>query len=146
MYVKNKSLSALEFLVGEYEYTLYNAWFLDSMDTKVKGYAEIERLHDAFIVMRSTDADKKPDDVWVIGYSDPQQRYQAFSYDQRGIARIFDVNFEGKKLVFSREDEDFYQKITIDATDKGLHFTPEASEDRGKTWRKDFDMRYIRVK
>lgn len=144
--MKNDALAALEVLVGKYEYTLYNAWFLPSMDTKIKGYATIERLYDSFIVMRSSEADKKPHDVWVIGYSDPQLRYQAFSYDQRGIARIFDVTFESKKLVFIREDKDFYQKITIKITESGLHFVPEASENKGKTWRKDFDMVYVRTK
>lgn len=144
--MKNKALRALEPLIGEYEYTIYNAWFLESLNSMVKGFATIERLHDSFIVMRSTGADKKPDDIWVIGYSDPQEKYQAFSYDQRGVARIFDVTFKDKKFIFSREDNDFYQRINIEITDVGLHFIPEASEDQGKTWRKDFDMVYLRIK
>jgi hypothetical protein len=78
--MKNKALSALESLIGEWEYTMYNCWFLKSMDTEVKGFTTIERLHDAFVVLRSSDADKKPADIWVIGYSDPQEKYQMFYY------------------------------------------------------------------
>lgn len=144
--MQNKALAALEPLIGEWEYTMYNAWFLESMDTEVKGFTTIERLHDSFIVVRSTDADKKPGDVWVIGYSDPQEKYQMFYYDQRGVSRIFDTTFEGKKLVFNREDKDFYQRMTLTITADGLHAVAEASDDQGKTWRKDLEMKYVKAR
>lgn len=83
--MKNKALAALEPLIGEWEYTMYNCWFLESMDTKINGFTTIERLHDAFIILRSSDADKKPADVWVIGYSDPQEKYQMFYYDRGAL-------------------------------------------------------------
>jgi hypothetical protein len=142
--MKNKALAALEPLIGEWKYTMYNAWFLESMDTKVEGFTTIERLHDSFIVVRSTDADKKPSDIWVIGYSDPQQKYEMFYYDQRGVSRIFNMTFDGKKIVFLREDKDFYQRITLEITADGLHSVAEASEDKGKTWRKDLEMSHVR--
>lgn len=116
------------------------------MDTKVKGFTTIERLNDSLVVIRSTDADKKPSDVWVIGYSDPQEKYQMFYYDQRGVARIFDTTFDGKKLTFLREDKDFYQRMTLEITKEGLHSVAEASEDKGKTWRKDLEMDHVKVK
>lgn len=142
--MKNKALAALEPLIGEWEYTMYNCWFLDSMDTKVKGFSSIKRLHDSLIVISESDANKKPDSVWVIGYSDPQEKYQMFYHDQRGVARIFNMAFDGKQLVFIREDKDFYQRMTMTITDKGLHTVAEASEDKGKTWRKDLEMSYIK--
>lgn len=142
--MKNFALEALEPLIGEWEYTMYNCWFLESMDTKMTGTTKIERLHDSFVVVRSEQTDKKPDDIWVIGYSDPQEKYEMFYYDQRGVSRIFDMTFDGKTLVFSREDKDFYQRMTITIKDGGLHSIAEASEDKGKTWRKDFDMDFVR--
>jgi hypothetical protein len=144
--MKNKALAALEPLIGEWEYTMYNAWFLESMDTKVKGFTTIERLHDSFVVVRSSDAGKKPSDLWVIGYSDPQEKYEMFYYDQRGVSRIFDAAFDGKKIVFSREDKDFYQRMTLTINDDGLHTVAEASDDKGETWRKDLEMAYVKVK
>ena len=143
--MKNKALSALEPLIGQWEYTMYNAWFLESMDTKIKGFTTIERLHDSFVVIRSSSADKKPEDIWVIGYSDPQKKYQMFYYDQRGVARIFNMKFNGKQLVFWREDDDMHQRITLEITDDGLHSIAEMSEDEGKTWRKDLEMTHKRL-
>jgi hypothetical protein len=144
--MNNKALAALEPLIGEWEYTMYNAWFLESMGTKVKGFTSIERLQDAFVVVQSSDADKKPSDIWVIGYSDPQERYEMFYYDQRGVARIFNTTFDGKKFVFSREDKDMYQRMTLEIKVDELHSVAEASDDMGKTWRKDLEMTYIRIK
>jgi hypothetical protein len=144
--MKNKALAALEPLIGKWEYTMYNAWFLPSMDTKVKGFTSIERLEDSFVVVRSTDADKKPSDIWVIGYSDPQEKFMMFYYDQRGVSRIFNTTFDGNQLVFWREDKDMYQRITLEITDDGLHSVAEASEDKGKTWRKDLEMAHKRIK
>ncbi len=144
--MKNKALAALEPLIGEWEYTMYNCWFLESMDTEVKGFTTIERLHDSFVVLRNSRADKKPDDIWVIGYSDPQEKYMMFYYDQRGVSRIFNVEFDGKKMVFSREDKDFYQRMTLTITANGLHTIAEASEDKGKTWRKDLEMAHVKGK
>lgn len=143
--MKNEALAALEPLIGEWEYTMYNCWFLESMDTEVKGFTTIERLHDSFVVLRNSAADQKPDDIWVIGYSDPQEKYQMFYYDQRGVARIFDLSFDGKKLVFLREDKDFYQRMTLEIKTDGLHTIAEASEDEGKTWRKDLEMSYTKA-
>lgn len=96
-------------------------------------------------MVRDTDADKKPGGIWVIGYSDPQQKYQMFYYDQRGVARIFNATFDDKKFVFSREDEDFYQRMTLEMTAEGLHSVAEASDDKGETWRKDLEMSYVRT-
>lgn len=144
--MKNKALAALEPLVGQWEYTMYNSWFLESMDTKVKGVTTIERLDDSFLIVRSTDADKKPGDIWVIGYSDPQEKYEMFYYDQRGVSRIFNTTFDGKKLIFLREDKDMHQRMTLEITDIGLHSEAWASEDEGKTWRKDLEMAYKRIK
>jgi hypothetical protein len=144
--MKNNALAALEPFVGEWEYTMYNCWFLESMDTQVRGFTTIERLHDSFLLIRNSDADKKPDDIWVIGYSDPQEQYQLFYYDQRGVARIFNLIFDGKKMTFWRDDKDFYQRIALEITAEGLHAIAEASEDDGKTWRKDLEMAYTRIK
>ena len=69
-----------------------------------------------------------------------------FYYDQRGVARIFDMTFDGTKLFFWREDKDFYQRMTLTIDGDKMHSVPEASDDKGKTWRKDFDMDYVRIR
>lgn len=141
--MKNKGLATLEPLIGEWEYTMYNAWFLESMDTKIVGKTVIEWQHDSFVVVRG-EVDGKPDDIWVIGYSDAREKYQLFYYDQRGVARIFDMNYDSKIWEFSREDGDFYQRFTAQLAPNKIQAFWEASDDKGKTWRKDFDITYIR--
>ncbi len=143
--MKNQALSALEPFIGTWAYTMYNCWFLERMDTRIKGFTTIERLHDAFVVVRNNDADNKPDDSWVIGYSDPQAKYQMFYHDQRGVARIFDASFDGQTLVFQREDTDMHQRLTLEITTDGLHAVAEASEDHGTTWRTDLEMAYVKI-
>lgn len=143
--MQNKALATLEPFIGEWEYTMYNCWFLESMDAKVKGFATIEWLHDTFLVIRNSDSDRKPADLWVIGYSDARQKYQLFYHDQRGVARIFNLDFDGKKMAFWREDRDFHQRVSLQITDEGLHALAEASEDEGTTWRKDLEMAYRRL-
>lgn len=98
--MKNKALAALEPLIGEWEYAMYNAWFLESMNVEVKGFTTVERLQDSLVALRSSDADKKPSDVWVIGYSDSQEKYQMLYYDERGVSHIFNATFDGKKWSF----------------------------------------------
>lgn len=115
------------------------------MDTRVKGTTTIERLHNSFVVIRNSDADKKPEDIWVIGYSDPQEKYQMFYYDQRGVSRIFDASF-GQITVFQRDDNNMHQRITLEITTDGLHSVDEASEDQGTTWRKDLEMAHVKIK
>jgi hypothetical protein len=144
--MENKALAALEPFIGHWEYTMYNCWFLESMDATVKGTATIERLHNTFIMLNETGADQKPSGTWVIGYSDPQEKYQMFYSDPRGVARIFDTTFDGTQLVFNREDNDMYQRMTLTITPDGLHSVAEASDDKGKTWRKDLEMSYVKVK
>ncbi len=103
-------------------------------------------LDDSFLVLSDTKTDKKPDDIWVIGYSDPQEKYEIFYYDQRGVSSIFNVTFDGKKLVCSSNDKDFYQLMTLTVNANGLHTIAEASEDKGKTWREHLEMAYKKVK
>ena len=143
--MRNEKLSALQPLIGKWEYTMFNCWFLESMDAKVKGFTNIEWLYDTFLIIQTTDADNKPNDIWVIGYSDPQKKYQMFYHDQRGVSRIFNMTFDSKTIIFLREDEDFYQRITLEIEEEKLHSIAEASEDQGKTWRKDLEMSFLKI-
>jgi hypothetical protein len=60
-----------------------NAWFLDSLDTEVRGSATIARLGNAFLVLRS---ELGGDPAWdfVIGRSDPHEAYTVLYHDERG--------------------------------------------------------------
>lgn len=48
-------------------------------------------------------------------------------------------------MVFLREDKDFYQRMTLEIKADRLHTIAEASDDKGKTWRKDLEMSHVKL-
>jgi hypothetical protein len=142
--MKNSGLKALQPLIGEWDLTLSNAWFLDSMETKVSGHASFERIEDSFVIFRWK-VGEQPESVCVIGYSDPARKYELFYYDQRGVSRIFSMIFDGKKWALLRKDVDFYQRFEAQIAPGKIQAKWEASEDEGKTWRKDFDLSFTKI-
>ncbi len=144
--MQNEELAKLEGLVGTWKLTLTDAWFLESREVKINGSAEIGWLDDALLRFRWTmDDDERSWSVFVIGRSDPQDRYVALANDYRGVARLFDMTFDGREWVMSRADPDFHQRIVATVEPDRILMQPEASEDEGATWRKDFDLIFERV-
>jgi len=43
-----------------------------------------------------------------------------------------------------REDPDFHQRLVMRIGEDRLDWRAEASEDRGRTWRKDLDYIFVR--
>jgi hypothetical protein len=138
--MKNEAIAALEPLVGDWKLTMTNAWFLDSMDTKVEERASIEWLDDAFLVLRSWSDAEEREWTWVIGRSDANERYEVLYHDERGVARVFEMTFGDGRWTMSREDPDFHQRLVSTVEPDRITSQVDASEDAGKTWRKDFDL------
>ena len=113
---RNEALQQVaDVLVGDWKLTMTNAWFWENPAEVVEGSASDAR--DAFI---------------------------ALSYDERGVLRVFDMTFTGAggAWLLTREDPDFYQRFvgTVSADGNRIDTHPDASEDHGTTWRKDFDL------
>jgi hypothetical protein len=142
--VRNPSLEQLDGLIGDWTLTLSNAWFLDSMETEKRGTATIEWIGDAFIVMRS-ELEGEPLWDFVFGRSDAQEAYAALYHDDRGTSRLFAMTFGGGKWTLVREDPDFHQRFVADVEPGRVSGRWEASDDQGRTWRKDFDVVFERA-
>ena len=138
--MRNEGISALEQLVGDWKLTMRNAWFLDSLETEVTGSARIEWLDDAFLILRSEFGASERDWTWVFGRSDANDRYVLLYHDHRGVARVFDMSFGDGQWVIWREDPDFHQRIVTSVEPDLMVASVDASEDAGRTWRKDFDL------
>lgn len=138
--MRNEALSRLSGLIGVWDVTMSNAFFLDSLDQRVKGRATFEWLDDALVVFRWQMHDVPGPVVSVIGHSDPQERYEMLYHDDRGVARIFDMEFGGDRWTLMRRDRDFHQRFTAEVSGGSIAGSWEASEDEGRTWRKDFDL------
>ena len=142
--MRNRALQKLDMLLGNWTLTLSNAWFLDSLDTQLRGAATIEWLGDAFVVLRS---DLEGDRAWdfVIGRSDPHETYTALYHDKRGVCRVFQMTSERGQWKLAREDPDFYQRFVADVEADRISGRWEMSEDQGRNWRTDFDLTFQRV-
>ena len=142
--MKNPVIARMEPLIGRWDLVLTNAWFLDSLDVRVEGWASFDWLDESLIVFRWA-LGEVPATVQVIGYSDAQERYQVLYHDDRGVARVFDMTFDGTTWTLLREDPDFHQRFTAEIEGDRIEGAWDASEDGGETWRKDFDLIFTRA-
>lgn len=143
-------LMRLEPLVGDWDVTLTHAWFLESLDTEIHGTATIEWCADAFVLLRSTWQGRTAEQggsAWAMAFSrnDPRDTFVALYHDDRGVSRVFDVTFADGESTLLREDPDFHQRIVIRMGKDRLDWRADASEDAGKTWRKDLDYIFERT-
>ena len=140
--MRNPSLEKLDVLVGTWRLTLSDAWFLEPPGAEVWGSATVEWLGEAFLVMRSEVGGVS---TLAIGRSDARDAYTVLYHDDRGVSRVFAMTFDGERWVLSREDPDFYQRFIARVERDRITGRWEASEDEGRTWRKDFDLVYERA-
>jgi hypothetical protein len=147
--VRNEALERLDVMVGSWQTTMHNAWFLEPPGQEVPGSATVEWLADAFLVFRWTMTgdvgDATSQMVLVLGRSDARDEYTALYHDERGVCRLFAMTFDGSQWTLSREDPDMFQRFVADVTPDRIKGRWEASEDEGATWRKDFDLVFDRV-
>jgi hypothetical protein len=146
---RNEALQEVaDVLVGNWKLTMTNAWFLENPAEVVEGSATVEWLDDAFLIMRQYFG-AVPEAIWVLGRSDARDAFFVQTYDERGVLRVFDMTFTGPggEWTMLREDPDFYQRFVgvVSADGNRIDTHPDASEDRGKTWRKDFDLTFERL-
>jgi hypothetical protein len=134
----NDAMRRLEGLVGDWDVTMTHAWFLDSLETEIKGTATFEWYADAFLVMRSRWDDDSTFEL-AIGRNDARDEYVAFSHDDRGVYRVFGMTFADGEWTLLREDPDFHQRIVIRVAPDRIDMRADASDDAGETWRKDLD-------
>jgi hypothetical protein len=142
--MRNEELSKLDVLVGTWTLTMTDAWFLERRDIKVGGEATVQWLGDAFVELRATIGPDHGTWHWVIGRSDPRDQLVLLYHDDRGVCRVFDMTFCDGQMSFSREDPDFHQRFVGTVSKDRIDGRAEASEDQGKTWRKDFDLIFER--
>ena len=145
----NDALRHLEPLVGEWDVTLTHAWFLDSLETEIHGTATIEWYADAFLLLRSSFPARtaaQGGSAWAMAFSrnEPRDTFLALYNDDRGVSRVFDMTFADGEWTLLREDPDFHQRIVMRIGRDHVDMRADASEDAGRTWRKDLDYIFER--
>ncbi len=146
--MSNEAMEQLDVLVGSWRATMQNAWFLDPPD-RPAGSATGEWLGDAFLVFRWTAEDEvgaaTSDMVLVLGRSDARDAFTALYHDERGVCRVFAMTFDGSHWTMTREDPDMHQRFVADVGPDRIAGRWEASEDQGSSWRKDYDLVFVRA-
>ena len=92
-----------------------------------------------------------PDGLAVLGWDERRGTFLQHYFDERGVARVYEMSFEAGVWKMARTQPDFSpfefsQRFTGTFSDDGSRIdgTWELAEDH-KTWKKDFDLFYIRL-
>jgi hypothetical protein len=93
-----------------------------------------------------------PDGIALIGYDEGRSTLVQHYFDQRGVARVYDMSFDDGVWKLERTKEDFSpfefaQRFTGKFREHGRRIdgTWEIARDK-RIWEKDFDLNYIRMK
>lgn len=100
-----------------------------------------------FLIQRwHVDHPDAPDGIAIIGSDPDGADYQQNYFDSRGIARVYDMSFDGKVWRLARTAPEFSQRYVGVFDDAGntISGSWEMSKD-GQTWDHDFDLTYTRV-
>ena len=108
-------------------------------------------LDGAFLVGRSeVDHPDAPNGFTVIAPNDDGETYTQHYFDSRGVARVYEMTFDGRTWTLTRDKPDFSPldfkqryTATFDDDDRAILGTWEICfED--DAWQKDFDLNYFR--
>jgi hypothetical protein len=144
--MRNTEMAKLSGLVGEWRTMVSDAWFLEPRGTQVPGSATIEWLGESLLVMRAEFHGAERSQLsFVFGRSDANDRFVALYQDDRGVCRQFAMTFGDGHWTTTREDPDFHQRFVAAVEQDRVLGRWEASEDAGRTWRKDFDLTFERA-
>jgi hypothetical protein len=139
----------LEPLVGDWDVTMTHAWFLETLDTEIHGAATIEWYADAFLLLRLRFRGRSAEQggsasAMAFSRNDPRDTFVALYHDDRGVSRVFAMTFADGEWTLLREDPDFHQRLVMRIGEDRLDWRADASEDAGRTWRKDLDYIFVR--
>jgi hypothetical protein len=106
----------------------------------------------AFLLERwSIPIPEAPNGLAVIGWDEGRGTFLQHYFDERGVARVYEMSFDGGVWKLERikgdfSPFDFSQRFTGTFTDdaKRIDGTWEIAQDH-VTWEKDFDLIYTRV-
>jgi hypothetical protein len=106
----------------------------------------------AFLLQRWTvPIPQAPDGLALIGWDEGRGTFLQHYFDDRGVARVYEMSFDGGVWTLHRTQPDFSpfdfsQRFTGRLADDGRRIdgTWEIAHDH-TTWEKDFDLIYSRV-
>lgn len=91
-----------------------------------------------------------PDGVAIIGFDELRNTLVQHYFDSRGVARLYEMTFDGALWTLTRTSEDFsplnfLQRYRGTFADDGQTISGEwETSSDGEAWEHDFDLAYIR--
>jgi len=146
--MRNTELEKLDRLVGEWTTTISDAWFLEPTGAQVTGSTIVEWIGESFLLLRSKFNQGQhvhSEMTLVLGRSDPNNAYVALYHDGRGVCREYATDCDNGHWTLTHQDSDMHQRFIADVQTDRVLGRWDASEDQGKTWRKDFYLTYTRT-
>jgi hypothetical protein len=144
--IPNPALAPLARLVGDWTTTGTHGMI---PDTVLHGRATFEWIEGgAFLKMQTAiDEPRIPTGLAIIGSDDVLGELTMLYFDERKISRRQQVSMEGDVFRWWRDAPGFSQRYSCTITDDGRTMIGkgELSKD-GKTWEKDLDLTYTRVR
>jgi hypothetical protein len=115
----------------------------------LQGHASFQWLEGgAFLIWRSTiQQEGFPSGMAIFGSDDAMGEYFMLYVDERKVSRKYQVSIQGNVVKWWRDAPGFSQRYTWTLSDEGdtIIGKGELSKD-GKTWEKDLDLTYTRIK
>ncbi len=142
------ALDRLEALVGEW---VIEADLPSVPETDLRGRVTFTwTLDRQFLEQRSSAPDPVPDGLCLIGVAPDGESFTQHYFDSRGVARVYEMTFDGSVWTLSRNEADF-TSLEFSQRFTGV-FEEGGSVIRGKweichdgsTWEHDFDLIYRR--
>ena len=102
-----------------------------------------------FLVQRwEVDLPEAPDGIAIIGLDPEKEGFLQHYFDSRGVARVYEMTFDGGVWRLERHGSDFSQRFagTFAADGNTIDGAWELSKDDGSTWEHDFDLTYTRLR
>ncbi|WP_278234460.1 hypothetical protein [Isoptericola sp. AK164] len=146
--MRSGPMQRLDALTGTWRTTMHDAWFLEPAEQPVVGTTTIEWWHDAFVLCRwTTPGDGAAGSAMslALGHHDVLDAYTALYHDERGVSRVFAMDFGDGRWTLNREDDDMFQRFVAEVAPDRITGRWQASDDGGTTWRTDFVLDLART-
>lgn len=144
--MQNPSLKSFSTLIGEWKTIGTHPYFPGIVLHGRTSFNWIEE--GAFLVMYSeNDEEKIPSGIAIFGSDDAAVEFFMLYFDERKVSRKYEVSVQDNIIKWWRDAVNFSQRYTWTFADNGntIISKGELCKD-GKTWEKDLDLTYTRVK
>jgi hypothetical protein len=114
----------------------------------LRGRVTFERIEGgAFLRMRSKMEDPElPEGVAIFGTDDDEKTCTMLYFDERGVARTYDVAIGGDGFTWSRDAPQFAQRFHVTIAKDGHTMEGHGTMRKaGSTWEPDLSLSYARV-